>query len=159
MTNNIEIPNYKPLVPNGVWSKDLGEVAWPSGKKVDSKEIFAGFTYESPAQQQVLDLIQRVAREYSTGKFDVQPSSQTAIDELALAQLLTRFRPNELEAIMTGEKDTVAHLNKDICTGPSTDPRISPTVLPFPPSTTTNCPSSRIPTPAERFILTAFSPK
>ena len=60
----------------------------------------------------VLNLIERVAKDYPAGKYSAKPTDEVVADEKALTQLFERFMPKELEQIASGNKDVVEHFKK-----------------------------------------------
>lgn len=108
MPKSIEIPDYKILVPNSVWAKELGTIVWPNSFQAPGIKMLRICKYRAPEEQEVMDLIQRIDIEYNSKK----ESSERPAEESILSKLMHQFPAREIENIAAGNAESLAHLKK-----------------------------------------------
>ena len=118
MSNSIQIPTYKTLIPNSTYSRRAGSICFQTIEdEIQATKILQLVRYTAPSEDEVVNLIQSVARNGHTS---------SSPEKLQLEEFLKMLPLDKIEGIQYGLKETLTHL-KGHC--PKGDYQIGKTYL------------------------------
>lgn len=113
---NIEIPTYRIFVPNSTFAKEAKPFRHPIFKTdVPATQIMQITRYSIPTENEVIDLIQTVARDFNS--FSTTEKYSEERGEIPISEFMRMLPEDERDRIAKGEKDALFHLREHYSQG------------------------------------------